>query len=110
MSLAAAKAAAAHQGAGWRVPSVKELYGLIEMNCSEPASNAKVFPDLTDMGEGAPYWTTTAVPDMPPLIYYVDFMFGIADGHSPEFAVAVRLVRDGRSVNDTPTGKTTSRR
>jgi len=93
MRLEAAKQYAQKLGHGWRVPSVEELYSIVEQKCSNPAINPKIFPNVTDLGEGAPYWSITKVKEAPPLIYFINFLSGEADGHTKDFLMAVRLVR-----------------
>lgn len=94
MSLEEARQFAKQTGEGWRVPTIKELYSIVEQECENSVINSIVFPDTRDLGEGAPYWSVTRIEDMPMLIYYVDFMSGRVDGHSEGFAMAVRLVRN----------------
>ncbi len=95
MRLDEAKQYAKTLGGGWRVPTIDELYSIIERNCSNPAINSAVFPNVRNLGEGAPYWSATQIQEMPALVYYIDFLDGEADGHSKGFSMAVRLVRSG---------------
>lgn len=95
MSLSEAREYAQKQGGGWRVPTIEELYGIVEQRCSDPAINTEVFPNVKDFGEGAPYWSTTIIKEIPSLIYYIAFLSGGADGHTKGFSMAVRLVRSG---------------
>lgn len=92
MSLSEAKQYAEKLGSGWRVPSIEELYGIVEPRCSNPAINSEVFPGIKNSGEGATYWSTTRIKEIPSLVYYVDFLTGETDGHSQGFAMAIRLV------------------
>lgn len=96
MHLGEAKQYAQKLGHGWRIPTVEELYSIIEQKCSNPAINSEVFPNVRNLGEGAPYWSTTKIKEMPPLVYYIDFLSGEADGHTKGFSMAVRLVRSGQ--------------
>ncbi|MBI2307391.1 MAG: DUF1566 domain-containing protein [Rhodocyclales bacterium] len=96
MSLSEAKEYAQKLGSGWRIPTIEELYGIVEQTCSNPAINTEVFPNVKDLGEGAPYWSITRIKEIPSLIYYVDFLSGGADGHTKGFSMAVRLVRSGK--------------
>ena len=90
-----AKQYAKQLGGGWRVPTIDELSSIVEQTCSQPAINSTVFPNVKNLGEGAPYWSITKIKEMPQLIYYVDFFGGDADGHTKGFSLAVRLVRSG---------------
>ena len=85
-------------GQAWRLPGIEELSSLIENRCSPPAVNARVFPGIGDWVEGgAPFWSNTPIPDMPPLVYFIDFYRGEMDGRTPRALNAVRAVRDSRT-------------
>ena len=94
MRLEEARHFAKQAGDGWRVPTIKELYSIVEQECENPVINSIVFPDIRDLGEGAPYWSVTRIEEIPMLVYYIDFISGRVDGHSQGFAMAVRLVRN----------------
>ncbi len=94
MSLSSAKDFALSFNDGWRVPTINELYSIVEPQCINPALNTAVFPNVKEMDEGAPYWSISEVEEIPILFYFIDFWDGRADGHSNEFPLAVRLVRD----------------
>jgi hypothetical protein len=96
MSLADAKQLAANAGKPWRLPTIQELYSIVEPRCSNPAIDPEVFPGVKSLGEGAPYWSSSKINEMPRLFYYLDFMSGEADGHTKGFSLAVRLVRGGK--------------
>jgi hypothetical protein len=98
MSLSAAKEVALNLAGGWRVPNIDELYSIAELNCSRPSINQEVFPSVTEMSEGAPYWSDSVIEDLPMLYYFIDFWDARADGHTPEFSLAVRLVRDNDNL------------
>jgi hypothetical protein len=46
------------------------------------------------MSEGAPYWSSSKIEDLPMLFYFIDFWDARTDGHTLKFSLAVRLVRD----------------
>jgi Protein of unknown function (DUF1566) len=81
---------------GWRIPDIDELSGLLDQSCGKPAIDTKAFPDISATEEGdSTYWSLSGM-GMLNLVYTVDFMNGIVDGHSPGISYAVRLVRDGK--------------
>ena len=85
LSQKAAEAAALALGAGWRLPTSDELYGLVDSACGMPPVDRAVFPDVpVDGGDGDPYWTSTPV-GMAGLWYFIDLATGEGDGHSRGF-------------------------
>jgi hypothetical protein len=86
--------AARAAGAGWRVPSGGELQTLRLDACKGPKIDSRAFPDiaLSDFGEGANFWTSSAA--MPGTFYFFDFIDGSVDFHSAGFALSVLLVRN----------------
>jgi hypothetical protein len=96
MSLSEAKSNAIKEGIGWRLPNARELATLLDTGCGNPAIDRRVFPGMTDDGEGAiPYWSSSPV-GVANLIAFVDFANARIDGHSPGFALFVRFVKDNR--------------
>ncbi|MEH8160785.1 DUF1566 domain-containing protein [Aeromonas veronii] len=94
LTLLEAKDEAARLGEGWRLPTIEELFTLLDEDCRAPMTDPNFFPDIHDNGENAaPYWTSSTIEEMPELVYYIDFMHGLIDGHTDRFAQAARLVR-----------------
>jgi len=95
LNLANAKTAALAAGGGWRLPTVDELYDLVDEGCGEPPVDVSAFPDLggtLDIEES--FWTSTEA-GMLNMVYQVDFATGLADARSQGYALSVRLVRAG---------------
>lgn len=94
MGLSRAKEVALKLAGGWRVPNIDELYSIVELNCYRPSINQEIFPSVTEMSEGAPYWSSSQIEDFPILYYFVDFSDASVDGHTLGFSLAVRLVKN----------------
>jgi Protein of unknown function (DUF1566) len=56
-TFAGAKAYCADLGGGWRVPTRKELAGLVDVSAAAPTIPRKAFPDTPE----AAFWTSTKV-------------------------------------------------
>ena len=82
-------------GNGWRLPAVDELEVLLSSSAGGPLLDPKIFPGITDQGEGeAPYWTSSLYEGIPSMVIYLDLLSGRLDVHSPGFALGALLVRD----------------
>ena len=82
----------------WRLPSLDELFTLVEKRCKSPMINTKFFGNVYDVtGEGANYLSASIYLEgddlIPTLFYTIDFMNGGVDAHTKGFVGAVRLVR-----------------
>jgi hypothetical protein len=92
-----ARAAAEAAGDGWRLPTIRELASLIDRTCGAPAIDKVAFPDIAPNDEGkASYWSSSPAPEIPGMIYVVDFSDGDVDMHSTGLWLNLRLVRLGR--------------
>ncbi|WP_238284842.1 DUF1566 domain-containing protein [Caballeronia novacaledonica] len=92
-----ARQAAQRAGPGWRIPTGRELGTLRMHTCNGPKIDTRAFPGiaLSDFGEGANFWTSTAA--MPGTFYYFNFTDGSVDFHSAGFGLSVILVRSSET-------------
>ena len=58
----------------WRLPSLKELLGLVDPTRTDPAVDLRAFPSATSFC----FWTSTPLVDQPDHAFSVDFL----DGHT----------------------------
>lgn len=80
-------------GEGWRLPTLKELEGLVCVTCGPPMIDADVFPGTA----GEPYWTGEVNGLATRHVFSVNFLNGWTYGRFfPTQSLAVRLVRDRR--------------
>ncbi len=76
----------------WRLPGVKELASIAELNCYEPAINATIFPATASSN----YWSSTPNAYHEKHVWYLVFYHGNSYfGHRSEY-YSVRLVRGGQ--------------
>jgi hypothetical protein len=84
--------AAAHAGAGWRVPTKDELLTLISQACHDPAVNEQAFPGMNS--DNLLYWSGTQDPSG---VWIVNFSRGGLRQYRGQIQqYAVRLVRSGK--------------
>jgi len=76
---------------GWRLPSKDELTTLLAPNCSKPAINEEIFPDLEL--DKLWYWTSSENGSF--LAWLVNFADGNSNSYDRTDTGAVRLVRGG---------------
>lgn len=79
----------------WRLPTRKELYGLVDLSVPYPpgpAIDAKYFPDTA---QGL-YWTASSRADQPDATWTVNFSLGESLENNRSVPHAVRLVRGGQ--------------
>lgn len=86
----AAMAIAARQGEGWRLPSGRELQGIVERCHPAPAINPQVFPNTL----GAFYWSASKDTGGLGRAWAVSFHRGSVYRMSREQEAYVRLVRN----------------
>ncbi|NOX75135.1 MAG: DUF1566 domain-containing protein [Gammaproteobacteria bacterium] len=76
---------------GWRLPELKELAALVELQCVRPAINLKLFPNTPP----ASYWTATRFVNRDGEYWQVLFLQGASIPEREDAAALVRLVREG---------------
>ena len=88
----------------WRLPNVKELATLVNLDCALPAIDKKVFPGTDNAG----FWTSTVFEQYPARAWYIDFKFGEDYPADKRYFHQIRLVRLGYGLAsyNQQTGKT----
>ncbi len=75
-------------GNGWRMPTIKELFTLINFEKSNPAS------DCPDTASDV-YWSSTTYRSSPSDAWFVGFGYGDVYALNKDFEYRVRAVRGG---------------
>jgi len=73
----------------WRLPTIHELSGIIELRCQQPAINLQFFPGTPSLD----FWTATSFINNNDLAWRVHFGFGENHTEKKSTSAAVRLVR-----------------
>ncbi|MFT0140744.1 DUF1566 domain-containing protein [Alcanivoracaceae bacterium MT1] len=87
-----AQKAVAALGEGWRLPTVEELFSLVDHTRHEPAIDTDVFPDT----EEDCYWTCAPCAWNEAAVWVVGFGLGGVGGLRRLFLGCVRAVRSGQ--------------
>ncbi len=81
----------------WRLPDIKELQTVIELNCFNYAINQTVFPGtITTIGRT---WSSTTLATITQNAWFVDFFDGTLDAVVKGSGYPIRLVRGGYSFD-----------
>lgn len=81
----------------WRLPNLKELQSVVELNCANFAINQTVFPGtVTSSGRT---WSSTTLATNAPLAWFVDFYDGTIDAVTKGSGYPIRLARGGYSFD-----------
>jgi hypothetical protein len=84
-----AKSHCAGQGAGWRLPTLKELYTIVDVRRWEPAADTNYFPDTRNDW----YWSSTPLYGSPNEAWFINFSLGIGGHYGVTDENYVRCVR-----------------
>ena len=83
-------AAALFSGEGWRLPTIHELSGIVELRCTHPAISQEVFPN-TPLGN---FWTSSRFINEDGKFWLVNFIYGESVSEKADSVAFVRWVRD----------------
>ncbi len=73
----------------WRLPELKELSELVELQCAQPAINLSVFPKTP----ATAFWTATRFANKDGSFWQVQFILGETVPERGDYSALVRLVR-----------------
>ncbi len=76
-------------GKRWRLPTVMELWSLVDLGHPEPTIDPAAFPDTPAEN----FWTSSRYLDSPTLAWSIGFEGGAKHGHRADLALRVRCVR-----------------
>lgn len=74
----------------WRLPNIKELLSIREIQCDSPIINSAIFPSTPSV----PYWSSTPYSATTTFSEYVDFAYGYSGSRRRTYAYSIRLVRN----------------
>lgn len=89
-SLVAATTETAEGKNKWRLPEIKELSELTELQCARPAINLTIFPNTP----AAAFWTWTRFANKDGSFWTVQFILGETVPEMGDRTAYIRLVRD----------------
>ncbi|MBV5308448.1 DUF1566 domain-containing protein, partial [Chromatium okenii] len=79
----------------WRIPTVKELYGITHLGIFNSTIDSTYFPNTPNWW----FWSGSPIANYASYAWYVDFDSGYADGSNRNDYFSVRLVRGGQSFD-----------
>jgi hypothetical protein len=74
----------------WRLPNIRELNSLVEVQCANPTINSRIFPNTP----ATHIWTSSPYGTLDFYSWYVDFSNGETNTDDRLNAKGIRLVRD----------------
>jgi len=77
----------------WRLPTIKELESLTQLNKFEPALDKKYFPNIGSSYNGSSYWSSTTAAYDTSYAWQVQFYSGTLSGAKKSDSYYVRAVR-----------------
>lgn len=83
-------------GNGYRLPNIKELYSIVEVQCSDPAINLRIFPN-TNVDASDSHWSSSfsnaKTTFKPYQALRVNFFFGHINDSKLNYKHYIRAVR-----------------
>ena len=76
----------------WRLPNIKELSSIVELQCWRPSINLNYFPETPSLG----YWSSSSNASNSNRAWHIDFYHGYDFWDSKSHRFYVRLVRSGQ--------------
>jgi hypothetical protein len=77
------------EGSGWRLPTVRELHGLVDKQKISPALDKTAFPNTPSTY----FWSASPRAGAPTNAWFVNFYSGIVNDDNISFTYEVRCVR-----------------
>jgi len=89
-ALQAAQTKSKETGLSWRLPNIKELQSIVEKQCSTPAINLTIFPNVNGL---AFYWSASPYVHLPWSAWTIYFNYGRSSNENKATGFYARLVR-----------------
>ena len=85
----------------WRLPSIKELGSILNLENQYPAIDTAYFPNTNDI-DGSQYWSSTSFFANPNYAWYLYFWYGHGSYGGKSGSGYVRAVRGGQATDSEP--------